>query len=295
MPLAENYFLYLPDNRLCSAWGCTAVSTGHTKIPPHSIYPPIRHPDDHHFDWKRGRILQAYQVILIADGRGMFEFGRRGKTQLVEGGSIVLLFPGVWHRFAPDPELGWTENWIECRSAAFDFARAIGLIDPARPVLPSGPEFAAIFDEIHDRAVEDGLKNQPVLSTLGLQLLALLSQQQEGASAAPADQLVERARVLLMERCADQMPLEEIARELGVSYSYFRRVFKEKTGASPKQHQMALRIRRTQDILTNTDKPIKEIAALLGFSSAFHLSTQFQDLMGCSPSEYRRRSGSLGE
>ncbi|RVQ01743.1 AraC family transcriptional regulator, partial [Sinorhizobium meliloti] len=27
----------------------------------------------------------------------------------------------------------------------------------------------------------------------------------------------------------------------------------------------------------------------------FHLSTQFQDLMGCSPSEYRRRSGSLGE
>ncbi|WP_234851210.1 AraC family transcriptional regulator [Sinorhizobium meliloti] len=265
MPLAENYFLYLPDNRLCSAWGCTAVSTGHTKIPPHSIYPPIRHPDDHHFDWKRGRILQAYQVILIADGRGMFEFGRRGKTQLVEGGSIVLLFPGVWHRFAPDPELGWTENWIECRSAAFDFARAIGLIDPARPVLPSGPEFAAIFDEIHDRAVEDGLKNQPVLSTLGLQLLALLSQQQEGASAAPADRLVERARVLLMERCADQMPLEEIARELGVSYSYFRRVFKEKTGASPKQHQMALRIRRTQDILTNTDKPIKEIAALLGF------------------------------
>lgn len=111
--------------------------------------------------------------------------------------------------------------------------------------MPSGPEFAAIFDEIHDRAVEDGLKNQPVLSTLGLQLLALLSQQQEGASAAPADRLVERARVLLMERCADQMPVEEIARELGVSYSYFRRVFKEKTGASPKQHQMALRIRRT--------------------------------------------------
>ncbi|SCB58842.1 AraC-type DNA-binding protein [Rhizobium aethiopicum] len=288
--MTQNYFLYLPDNRLCSAWGCTAVSTGHTKILPHSVYPPMRHPDDHHFDWKRGRILQAYQVILIAEGRGLFEFGRRGKTQRVEAGSIVLLFPGVWHRFAPDPELGWTENWIECRSTAFDFARTAGLIDPTRSVLPSTPEVGAVFERIHGLAVDDGLANQPLLSTLGLQLLALLSQQKELTSAAPADRLVERARMLLMERCTQRISVEDVAGELGVSYSYFRRVFRDKTGVSPKQHLVSLRIRRAQDIFANTDKPIKEVAGLLGFSSAFHLSSQFQHLVGCSPSEYKRRS-----
>jgi hypothetical protein len=26
----QSYFVYMPDNRLCAAWGCTAVSTGHT-------------------------------------------------------------------------------------------------------------------------------------------------------------------------------------------------------------------------------------------------------------------------
>ncbi|WP_064696921.1 MULTISPECIES: helix-turn-helix domain-containing protein [Rhizobium] len=290
MRMTQNYFLYLPDNRLCSAWGCTAVSTGHTKILPHSVYPPMRHPDDHHFDWKRGRILQAYQVILIAEGRGLFEFGRRGKTQRVEAGSIVLLFPGVWHRFAPDPELGWTENWIECRSTAFDFARTAGLIDPTRSVLPSTPEVGAVFERIHGLAVDDGLANQPLLSTLGLQLLALLSQQKELTSAAPADRLVERARMLLMERCTQRISVEDVAGELGVSYSYFRRVFRDKTGVSPKQHLVSLRIRRAQDIFANTDKPIKEVAGLLGFSSAFHLSSQFQHLVGCSPSEYKRRS-----
>ena len=288
--MTKNYFLYLPDNRLCSAWGCTAVSTGHTKILPRSVYPPIRHPDDHHFDWKRGRILQAYQVILIAEGRGLFEFGRRGRSQLVEAGSIVLLFPGVWHRFAPDPELGWTENWIECRSTAFDFARTAGLIDPTRSVLPSTPDFAAVFEKIHSLAVEEGLANQPLLSTLGLQLLALLSQQRELASAAPADRLVERARVILMERCTQRVSVEDVAQELGVSYSYFRRVFREKTGVSPKQHLVLLRIRRAQDIFANTDKSIKEVAGLLGFSSAFHLSSQFQHLVGCTPSEYKRQS-----
>ncbi len=288
--MTQNYFLYLPDNRLCSAWGCTAISTGHTKILPHSVYPPIRHPDDHHFDWRRGRILQAYQVIFIAEGRGLFEFGRRGRSQLVEAGSIVLLFPGVWHRFAPDPALGWTENWIECRSTAFDFARTAGLIDPVRSVLPATPDFAAVFEKIHDLAVEEGLANQPLLSTLGLQLLAMLSQQRELASAAPADRLVERARMVLMERCAQRVSVETLAEELGVSYSYFRRIFREKTGVSPKQHLVSLRIRRAQDIFANTDKSIKEVAGLLGFSSAFHLSSQFQELVGCSPSEFKKRS-----
>lgn len=286
--MTRNYFLYLPDNRLCSAWGCTAISTGHTKILPGSAYPPIRHPDDHHFDWSRGRILQAYQVIFIAEGRGLFEFGQRGRSQLVEAGSIVLLFPGVWHRFAPDHELGWTENWIECRSTAFDFARTAGLIDAARPVLPSTPDFATVFEKIHSLAVAEGLTNQPLISTLGLQLLALLSKQSELASAAPADRLVERARILLMERCTQRISVEEIAEELGVSYSYFRRIFREKTGVSPKQHLVLLRIRRAQDIFANTDKSIKEVAGLLGFSSAFHLSSQFRAIIGCRPTEYKK-------
>ncbi len=286
--MTQNYFLYLPDNRLCSAWGCTAVSAGHTKILPHSVYPPIRHPDDHHFNWKRGRILQAYQVILIAEGHGLFEFGRRGRTQPVAAGSIVLLFPGVWHRFAPDPALGWTENWIECRSTAFDFARTAGLISPTRSVLPSTPDIGATFEKIHSLAVEDGLANQPLLSTLGLQLLALLSQQRELTAAAPADRLVETARMLLMERCTQRISVEDVARELGVSYSYFRRIFREKTGVSPKQHLVSLRIRRAQDIFANTDKSVKEVAGLLGFSSAFHLSSQFQQMLGCSPSEYKK-------
>jgi AraC-like DNA-binding protein len=288
--MGENYFVYLPDNRLCSSWGCTAISTGHTKILPHSVYPPIRHPDDHHFDWKRGRILHAYQVILISEGRGLFEFGRRGKSEVVESGSLVLLFPGVWHRFAPDQSVGWTENWIECRSGAFDFARTTGLIDPARPVSSVGPEYEVVFRKIHELAAHDALASQPVISTLALQLLALVSQQRELVSASPADRLVERARVLLMERCTEQVSIETIAAELGVSYSYFRRVFREKTGMSPKQHLMALRVRRVQDLLVNSEKSIKEIASLHGFSSAFHLSAQFQELLGVSPSDYRLHS-----
>jgi AraC-like DNA-binding protein len=288
--MEEDYFVYLPDNRLCAAWGSMAVSTGFTRIPPGSPYPPQRHPDDHHFDWARGRILNAYQIVLISEGRGRLEYGRPGQQVDVGAGAAFLLFPGVWHRFAPEPATGWTEHWIECRGNAFDIARQAGIIDPQHPLRAVGPEIEAVFTAIHQLARNDALSQQAVLSTLGLQLLALLSQQPE-ASIPPQERLVDRARLLLMERCLETGSIEEVAAELGVSYAYFRRLFRDHAGLSAKQYQMDVRLRRAQDLLLNTDKSIKEIAGLLGFHSAFHLSSQFRRMTGRSPSEYRRDAG----
>jgi AraC-like DNA-binding protein len=282
----EDYFVYLPENRMCAAWGCTAISTGYTEIAPNSSYPPSRHPDDHHFSWSRGRILQAYQIVLISSGNGRLEFGADRKQVLISEGSIFLLFPGVWHRFTPDRKTGWVEHWIECRGNAFDFARDAGLLRIERPVHDSSQEIMTVFSAIHALAKDDPLHNQTVLSTLGLQLLALLCRP-TSINGDVAGRLVDQARMILMERCGTPLSVEDLARELGISYPYFRRLFREQTGMSAKQYQMTVRMRRARDFLVNSDKSIKEIAGLLGFHSAFHFSNQFHRLTGCTPSDYR--------
>ncbi|EPR21314.1 AraC family transcriptional regulator [Agrobacterium sp. TS43] len=282
----QSYFVYMPDNRLCAAWGCTAVSTGYTEIAPHSDYPPSRHPNDHHFSWSRGRILNAYQVVQISSGSGRLEFGTERRQVTISEGSVFLLFPGVWHRFAPDRQSGWTEHWIECRGSAFDFARDAGLLQPEQPVHASSSEISDVFASIHSLAKDDSLRNQPLISTLGLQLLALLCRPTD-ITRNTSGRLVDRARMILMERCGQPLSVEQLAEELGVSYPYFRRLFREQTGMSAKQYQMTVRIQRASDLLMNTDKSIKEIAGLLGFHSAFHFSTQFHQLVGYTPSNYR--------
>ncbi|MDV4155668.1 helix-turn-helix domain-containing protein [Rhizobium brockwellii] len=282
----QSYFVYMPDNRLCAAWGCTAISTGYTEIGSNSDYPPSRHPNDHHFSWSRGRILSAYQIVQISAGSGRLEFGPSRRQVAIAGGSIFLLFPGVWHRFAPDRRAGWVEHWIECRGSAFDFACDAGLLRPEQPVHASSSEIADVFASIHALAQDDCLRNQPLLSTLGLQLLALLCRPADLNSNA-ADRLVDRARMILMERCGQPLSVEQLADELGVSYPYFRRLFREQTGMSAKQYQMRVRLQRAIDLLVNTDKSIKEIAGLLGFHSAFHFSTQFRQLIGSSPTDFR--------
>jgi len=287
----EDYFVYMPENRLCAAWGCTAVSTGYTEIPPHSDYPPSRHPDDHHFSWSRGRILHAYQVVFVSKGEGRLEFGEQRKQVVLTEGCIFLLFPGVWHRFAPDRKSGWTEHWIECRGSAFDFACDAGMLHIDRPLHDGSTEISDVFASIHALATTDALLNQPVLSTLGLQLLARLCRQAD-LNSNSIGRLVDRARMILMERCGTPLLVTELAQELGVSYPYFRRLFREQTGISAKQYQMTVRIQRARDLLINTDKSIKEIAGLLGFHSAFHFSSQFRSITEATPTQYREQSQS---
>lgn len=286
----SDYFCYIPENRICRALGCTLVSSGHTRVGRHSSYPVAVHPKDHHFHWQRGRILRAHQIVYISHGKGRLEWGPDRREQKVAAGSVFVLFPGVWHRYAPDTAQGWTEHWVECVGTAFQMAGNTGLLDVNRPYYDA-PDTAALdrtFAEIHGLATTDAIGNQPVLSMLGLKLLALLAAPRDLAADKTA-RLVDAARMLLMESCADNRPMEAIAAELGVSYSFLRRGFREITGLSMKEFQISIRIQRAQDMLDNSDLSVKEIAGRLGFSSAFHFSSQFASIVGRAPTAWRAR------
>lgn len=287
MTEVPDYFLYLPENPVCEALGATALSVGHTRIPPGSPYPPVRHPDDHHFVWERGRILQAYQFALISEGCGRLQCAPQSDfVREVQAGDVILLFPGVWHRFAPDPQVGWTENWIECRGPSFDRALDIGLLDPMRPLWRAGSEAAACFAEIHALAITDALQHQPALSALGLRLLAGLVESRHPGGIDDM-RLYSRACRMLIEESGRPRPLEQMAADLGVSYTTLRRVFRQHAGMSLKQYQTGIRIRRACELLRSSNRSVKEIAGHLGYSSPFHFSMQFSRATGLSPSAWR--------
>jgi len=285
-----DYFTYLPESSVCEALGCTALSTGHTRIPPRSPYPPVRHPDDHHFVWEKGRTIQAYQFAWISEGRGRLQSAPNpGLVHPIEAGDVILLFPGIWHRFGPYAETGWVESWIECRGAAFDRIMDLGLMSPEDPVWRAGDEAKDLFDTIHELACHDALLHQPALSTLGLRLLAQLCQSRD-ISGHGRIRLMEQARRALMDRSGDAGDMEQIATELGLSYSTLRRLFREHTGMSLKQFQTEARTRRAYELLRNSDKSVKAIAGYLGYNSAFHFSAQFKKATGLAPSEWRQRN-----
>ena len=80
----------------------------------------------------------------------------------------------------------------------------------------------------------------------------------------------------------------QIQEVCGLSYKYAGTLFKEVTGQTIKEYQCTLRLRKAEQLLKETDKPIGEIAQLTGFSDVFYFSKIFRRERGCSPSEYRK-------
>ncbi|WP_085314851.1 GlxA family transcriptional regulator [Derxia lacustris] len=95
---------------------------------------------------------------------------------------------------------------------------------------------------------------------------------------APVDDLSSddarvRRAMLLIERHADgHFPLDELAREVGVSPRHLGRLFQHQIGMTPTAYAMRLRLRRARELLEKTRQPIVDIAMQCGFVSNSHFS-----------------------
>ena len=101
-------------------------------------------------------------------------------------------------------------------------------------------------------------------------------------------ELVTAAKNIMYDAIEEDVDMPEIARRLNISYTKFRRLFKEYTGLSPAQYFINLRIHRAKEMLRGTSAPIKEISITLQFESPEYFATVFKQRIGCTPTEFRK-------
>lgn len=287
---SADFFCYLPYLPEAEDWGLAVTAGGRVRTAPGAAYPPAGHPSDHQFAWNEGRVLGAWQIVVIVSGRGCFESAAT-KPAGISAGTALILFPGVWHRYAPDPATGWSERWIELRGPVLKRLQKAGQLSPDAPFrrLGKASEIDALLTRIHARLREPARGFDPEPGAWALQILAQLHATTRRRDAAdPMSRLIARAERTLAERIETPPPMESLAKELGVAYSHFRREFKARTGLPPKQYLLRLRLEKARRLLGNTPDSVKTIADRLGFNSPFHLSAAFKKEFGVSPAHWRR-------
>ena len=87
----------------------------------------------------------------------------------------------------------------------------------------------------------------------------------------------------------DQISLKALSKNVNLSPSRLRQLFKRETGHSPKQHVKRLRMRRAEELLSYTFLSVKEITFLTGVRDVSHFVRDFKKLHGLTPSEFRAR------
>ncbi|MBN2295026.1 MAG: helix-turn-helix transcriptional regulator [Pirellulales bacterium] len=288
--LVEDYFRYLPVSTRDKQWGLYVTGVGCSGVPVGSPYPRSMHPGQYHFAWQKGRVLPEYQILYVTWGEGEFE-SKAVPLQRISAGTVLLLFPGVWHNYRPIPQIGWEEYWVSFGGPRADDLLLAGFFSPERAILKTGPDDAVLRPYMqmlnYVKTEPSGYRQMIAAATVEI-LAAAIGAAQRRRDGGRLEGLVRQARLIMERDLEEVIDMEDVARSLGMSYAHFRRVFKQQTGFSPYQYHLQLRVHRARELLRGTNLSVKEIATRLNFESPYHFSRMFKKkTAGMSPTQWR--------
>ena len=284
---------YVLANDRDMQWGLTVSTVGYEEIAPGDPNPTRGHADGYYFHVEEGRELNEYQLLYITEGKGVFTSTHQQETELNEG-DMFLLFPGEWHTYHPDPETGWKSYWIGFKGKNIDERVGLRFLLREKPIYHIGfsSVIVQLYESAYATATAEEAYSQQLLAGIVNHLIGMMYSLERNIELnknhAHVD-MVNRARLRIREALESSLTIQQVAEELGVSYSNFRKLFKEYTGLSPAAYQQDLKLQRAKELLKTTNLSIKEIAYRLNFDSPDYFSAKFKIKTGRKPSEMRMR------
>jgi AraC-like DNA-binding protein len=253
--------------------------------------------------WRKDAVVRSWQKMnVLADCRLVYVVGGSGRItnaampeQAFGAGSMIIVFPRLWYRWSIDPGHPCAAHWVSFSGEWMMrvFGHEIGFRSSAC-VIDLG------FDEKIVELFED-LNGTVLAETPGYAYLAaakcwqLIANCRIHDSAPPralrsVDRCIDQAKRLLTAQVATVADIPSVAAKLHMSYTNFRRIFRQTTGLSPYQYILRQRITRAKDLMLNTDLSVKEVSDRLNFNSPFHFSKTFKAKTGRAPSHFKQET-----
>lgn len=267
----------------------------------------------------RPRGADSWLFTWTTGGQGRL---RHGYAEARAGaGDLVVLAPGVPHRYGVEPgACHWEFWWAHCQARPswgswlrpYDTGEGMYVVTPT-PDAVHGRVEAAFRRMLADarwtgtEAPPDGTPgDEPVAVAHGTAAreLALCSLEEvvlltAGTARAPqprpgADPRVGRAQALIAADPAAPHTVGSLAGHVALSPSRFAHLFTQQTGQSPMRALREARLRHAARLLESTDLSVERVAAASGFVSPFHFNRVFRERYGMPPGAYRARGSMVG-
>jgi AraC family transcriptional regulator len=212
-------------------------------------------------------------------------------------GALTVIAPGIVPAVRPknrceivacslDPAfMNGVEAELDHRSADGGFYQT-GLHDHVLSQL-----MALLHAEVERDGVLGRLYADHLAHALAVRLLLLdrVDDQMGRKSTSPLPRPALRRVLDRMHDVSSDVDLEALAAESGYSRRHFLRMFRSATGCTPHKYLMRLRLQRASDLIRRGRASLTDIALDCGFSSHSHMSSVFRELLGVTPSDYRRK------
>jgi len=216
----------------------------------------------------------------------------------VEAGSVIHLFPGIWHRYQPDRKTGWTEKWMQFNGEFPHKLLDDGIISQDCPILHL-KKFQAVeasLNSLLDAVHGDPTSNSLLFSLLALGVIASIVKHQpprpltmSRTSGTSVDPVVTSALDYIWTRSHGPLSVSDVANSLRVTRRKLERHMTACKGHGVLEEIIQCRFSRAERLLRETDLPIKAVVSLAGFGSLQNMRYVFLNRTGCPPGAYRFR------
>jgi len=274
-PISQTFEFYLND-------------VGHTVVPANSVSsPPIKGESEKYLaSWRRRKVFEDFQIVYISKGKGFYQ-STESSLKPITAGETLTFFPGEWHRYQPDLEVGWTIHWIRFNGEYGNKLMCELFPSSRRPIIQIGHNEALL--QLLGSLTKTMNINPLIAAAQGIEVLTHLATPSRRPRNRYSEQ-IEAARGYMSEYAEQRIDYEALARKVGMSYVVFRREFREIAKMSIGQYHIMLRLSKAKELLCETTLPIGEIAYQLGYDDVRLFYLLFKSRIGMAPSEYRQTS-----
>jgi AraC family transcriptional regulator len=109
------------------------------------------------------------------------------------------------------------------------------------------------------------------------------------------DRRLRRAIEFMHDNCERELRLGEIAATAYLSAFHFARLFRKITGTTPHAYLAGLRLERARRLLAETDLPISEVGARVGYENQSHFTKIFHEATGLTPRAFREAARQISD
>lgn len=228
----------------------------------------------------------AYLVFYTLGGAGIIEQG--GQSVTLGQNQALLMDCRAPQRYVTDPVCHhWYHLWAHVNGAGADaISQAMGL-PKLQPVSLPLADVKPIFETIFENMKKEGYIESLTTSLAVDKLLTSIALAPDSRGSFVEFDAVSVARRYMEEHYAEDLHVDDVAREAAISTSQLIRLFKRQLGTTPHSYLLRYRITQAKELLAETTLPVATIARQVGFASESNFSYRFGEMCGQSPSAYR--------
>ena len=153
----------------------------------------------------------------------------------------------------------------------------------------------SLIEEHEGNKYASGVATKLKIMELLVEILRSDSPKKEKVPHTQTAALIYNTMVYVRNHYAEDMDERELARSLGMSYSYFSRSFKRVTGMTFKQYLNRTRINQAEKMLCRGGASVSEVATRCGYNSISYFISVYKDITGKTPYQSLQQTASRHE